>query len=58
MNSRRKRSTTNDDKIAVAISKKGNWHERGSVTNGCHDRTGETREKKRDNELNWNKDLT
>ena len=33
------RSKTNDDKSAVAMLKKRNWQE--SVTNGCHDRTGQ-----------------
>ena len=28
----------NDDKSAVAILKKGDWQERGSVTDQCHDR--------------------
>ena len=36
-----KRSKTNDDKSAVAILKKENWQERESVTDGCHDRTGQ-----------------
>ena len=35
-----KRSKTNDDKSAVAILKKGNWQERESVADGCHDRPG------------------
>ena len=35
-----KRSKTNDDKSAVAMLKKGNWQERGSVTDECHDRRG------------------
>ena len=35
-----KRSKTNDDKSAVAMLKKGNWQERESVSDGCHDRTG------------------
>ena len=35
-----KRSKTNDDKSAVAILKKGNWQERESVTDECHDRPG------------------
>ena len=35
-----KRSKTNDDKSAVAILKKGNWQERESVSDGCHDRPG------------------
>ena len=34
-----KRSKTNNDKSAVAMLKKGNWQE--SVTNACHDRTGQ-----------------
>ena len=37
MNSRRK-SKTNNDKSAVALLKKGDWQERESVTDGCHDR--------------------
>ena len=35
-----KRSQTNNDKSAVAMLKKGNWQERESVTDGCHDRPG------------------
>ena len=35
-----KRSKKNDDKSAVAILKKGDWQERGSVTGQCHDRSG------------------
>ena len=35
-----KRSKTNNDKSAVAMLKKGNWQERESVTDGCHDRPG------------------
>ena len=35
-----KRSKTNDDKSSVAMLKKGNWHERESVADGCHDRPG------------------
>ena len=34
-----KRSKKNGDKSAVAMLKKGNWQE--SVTDGCHDRTGQ-----------------
>ena len=34
-----KRSKTNNDKCAVAMLTKGNWQE--SVTDGCHDRTGQ-----------------
>ena len=36
-----KRSKRNNDKSAVAMLKKGNWQERESVTDGCHDRTGQ-----------------
>ena len=35
-----KRSKKNDDKSAVALLKKGDWHERGLVTDQCHDRPG------------------
>ena len=35
-----KRFNKNDDKSAVAMLKKGNWQERESVTDGCHDRPG------------------
>ena len=35
-----KRSTKNDDKSAVAILKKGDWQERGPVTDQCHDSSG------------------
>ena len=35
-----KRSKKNDDKSAVAILMKGDWHERGPVTDQCHDRSG------------------
>ena len=35
-----KRSKANDDKSAVAMLKKGNWQERESVLDGCHDRPG------------------
>ena len=34
-----KRSKKNDDKSAVAILKKGDRHERESVSDACHDRT-------------------
>ena len=40
MNSRQKRSKKNDDKSAVALLKKGDWQERGPVTDQCHDRPG------------------
>ena len=36
-----KRSKTNSDKSAVAMLKKGNWQERESVSDACHDRTGQ-----------------
>ena len=35
-----KRSKKNDDKSAVAMLKTGNWQERESVSDGCHDRPG------------------
>ena len=35
-----KRSKKNDDKSAVALLKKGNWHDRGPVTDRYHDRSG------------------
>ena len=35
-----KRSKSNNDKSAVAMLKKGNWHERGPVTDQCHNRPG------------------
>ena len=36
-----KRSKTNNDKSAVAMLKKGNWQERESVSDACHDRPGQ-----------------
>ena len=33
-------SKSNNDKSAVAILKKENWHEREWVSDSCHDRTG------------------
>ena len=33
-------SKSNNDKSAVALLKKGDWQERESVSDGCHDRTG------------------
>ena len=36
---RTKWSKSNNDKSAVAMLKKGNWQERESVTDECHDRT-------------------
>ena len=35
---RSKTSKKNDDKSAVAMLKKGDWQERGPVTDQCHDR--------------------
>ena len=35
-----KRSKKNDDKSAVALLKKGDWHEQRPVTDQCHDRSG------------------
>ena len=40
MNSRLKGPKKNDDKSAVAILNKGDWQERGPVTDQCHDRSG------------------
>ena len=40
INSARKGLKTNDDKSAVAMLNKGNWQERESVSDACHDRTG------------------
>ena len=45
-----KRSKTNDDKSAVAMLKKGDWHESEPVANYGHDRSGQPG-KKRDHEL-------
>ena len=45
-----KRSKKNDDKSAVAMLKKGDWHERGPVTDQGHDRPGKPG-KKSDNKL-------
>ena len=36
-----KRSKSTNDKSAVAMLKKGNWQERESVSDACHDRTGQ-----------------
>ena len=47
-----KRSKTNTDKSAVAMLKEGNWQERESVTDGCHDRPGNLG---RDVIRNWDK---
>ena len=38
MNSRQKGLKKNGDKSAVALLKKGDWHERGHVTDQFHDR--------------------
>ena len=40
MNSRRKGLKRRMTKSAVAMLKKGNWQERESVSDACHDRTG------------------
>ena len=48
-----KRSKTNNDKSAVALLKKGNWQERESVSDACHDRTGKLG-KKSDKKLGQN----
>ena len=48
-----KRSKKNDGKSAVAILKKGNWQERETVTDECHDRPGQLG-KKGDNKLGQN----
>ena len=54
MNSRRKRSKKNDDKSAVALLKKGDWHERGFVTDQYHDRLGRPDQKRSDQKLGRN----
>ena len=50
MNSLAKRSKKNDDKSAVAMLKKGDWHDSEPVVNYGHDRSGQPG-KKRDHEL-------
>ena len=50
MNSRLKGPKKNDDKSAVAMLKKGDWHESEPVINYGHDRPGQPG-KKRDHEL-------
>ena len=45
-----KRSKKNDDKSAVAMLKKGDWHERGPVTDQFHDRSGQL-DKRSGNEM-------
>ena len=51
-----KRSKKNDDKSAVAMLKKGDWHEsvREPVINCCHDRSGDL---VRNVITSWNEDL-
>ena len=48
-----KRSKKNDDKSAVAMLKKGDWHERGLVTDQSHDRSGQP-DKRSDKKLGKN----
>ena len=50
MNSRLKGPKKNDDKSAVAILKKGDWQERGPVTDQCRDRS-EKPDKRSDEKL-------
>ena len=38
--SRRNGPKSDNDKSSVALLKKGDWHERGSVTDRYHDRSG------------------
>ena len=47
------RSKNNGDKSVVAMLKKGNWQERESVSDACHDRTGQPM-KRSDNKLGQN----
>ena len=44
---------SNNDKSAVALLKKGDWHERGSVIDQSHDRTGQP-DKRSDKKLGRN----
>ena len=46
-------SKSNDDKSAVALLKKGDWHEQGSVTDRYHDRSGKP-DKRSDKKLGRN----
>ena len=46
-------SKSNNDKSAVALLKKGDWHERGSVTDRYHDRSGKP-DKRSDKKLGQN----
>ena len=48
-----KRSKSNNDKSAVALLKKGDWHERESVTDRYHDRSGKP-DKRSDKKLRRN----
>ena len=48
------RSKKNDDKSASAMLKKGDWHERGPVTDQCHDRPGQPDKRVM---KSWNEDL-
>ena len=43
-------SKSNNDKSAVALLKKGDWYERGTVTDQSHDRSG-----KPDKRIHWEK---
>ena len=52
-NSPAKRSKSNGDKSAVAMLKKGDWHERASVTDRDHDRSGRP-DKRSDKKLRRN----
>ena len=54
MNSRQKRSQKNDDKSAVALLKKGDWHEQGFVTDQYHDKSGRPDQKRSDKKLGRN----
>ena len=47
-------SKSNDDKSAVALLKKGDWHERESVTDRYHDRLGRPDQKRSDKKLGRN----
>ena len=53
MNSRQKGLKKNDGKSVVALLKKGDWHERESVSDSCHDRTGKP-DKRSDKKLGRN----
>ena len=46
-------SKSNNDKSAVALLEKGDWHERGSVTDRYHDRSGKP-DKRSDKKLGQN----